>query len=57
MRIIEVNPEVVDITEAKILEDFSEVKILVVEVNAVQTHIKANIRITATKGKQLRSIS
>ena len=35
MRIIEVNPEVVDLTEAKILDDFSEVKICKVEVNAV----------------------
>ena len=49
MRIIEVNPEAVDLTEAKILDDFSEVKILMVEVNAIKTCTKANIRITATK--------
>ena len=49
MRIIEVNPEAIDLTEAKILDDFSEVKILMVEVNAVKTCIKANIRITANK--------
>ena len=49
MRIIKVNPEAIDFTEAKILDDFSEVKILVVEVNAVKTHTKTNIRITATK--------
>ena len=49
MRIIEVNPEAVDLLEAKILDNFSEVKILMVEVNAVKTHTKANIRITATK--------
>ena len=48
MRIIEVNPEAIDIIEAKILDDFSKVKIIVVEVNAVKTHTKANIRITAT---------
>ena len=45
MRIIEVNPEAVDLTEAKILVNLSEVKIHVVEVNAVKTHTKANIRI------------
>ena len=39
MRIIEVNPEAVDLIEAKILDDFSEVRICVVE---------ANIRVTAT---------
>ena len=49
MRIIQVNPEAVDPTEAKILVGFSEVKIHVVEVNAVKTHTKANIRVTATK--------
>ena len=49
MRIIEVNPEAVDLTEAKIPVNFSEVKICVVEVNAVKTHTKANIRVTATK--------
>ena len=49
MRIIEVNPEAVDLIQAKILDDFSEVKIHVVEVNAVKTCTKANIRITATK--------
>ena len=32
-----------------VLVDFSEVKIHVVEVNAVKTHTKANIRATATK--------
>ena len=49
MRIIEVNLEAIDFTEAKILVDFSEVKICVVEVNTVKTHTKANIRVTATK--------
>ena len=49
MRIIEVNPEAVDLTEVKILDDFSEVNIHMVEVNAVKTHTKANIRITATR--------
>ena len=49
MRIIEVNPEAIDLIEAKILDDFSEVKIHVVEVNAVKIHTKANIRVTITK--------
>ena len=49
MRIIEVNPEAIDLIKAKILDDFSEVKICMVEVNAVKTHTKANIRVTITK--------
>ena len=49
MRIIEVNPEAVDLTEAKILVNFSEVKIHVLEVNAVKIHTKANIRVIAIK--------
>ena len=49
MRITEVNPEVVDLTEAKIWVEFSEVRICVVEVNAIKTHTKANIRAIAIK--------
>ena len=49
MRITEVNPEAIDLTDAKILVNFSEIKIHVVEVNAVKTRPKANIRVTATK--------
>ena len=49
MRIIEVNPEAIDLTEAKILAIFSEVKIQVVEVNTVKIHFKANIRVIAIK--------
>ena len=49
MRIIEVNPEATDLIEAKILDDFSEVKIHVVEGNALKIHTKANIRVTITK--------
>ena len=49
MRITEVNPEVIDLTEAKILVNFSKVKICVVEVNAVKTHTNANTRVIATK--------
>ena len=49
MRIIEVNPEAVDLTEGKIQDNFSEVKIHMAEVNAVKIHTKANIRVTITK--------
>ena len=49
MGIIEVNPEAIDLIEAKILDDFSEVKIHMVEVNAVKIHTKANIRVTIIK--------
>ena len=49
MRITEVNQEAVDLIEAKILVNFSEFKICVVEVSAVKTHTKANIRVIATK--------
>ena len=47
MRIIEVNLEDIDLTEAKIQVDFSEVKIHVVEINEIKIHIKANIRTIA----------
>ena len=49
MRIIEVNPEDVDLAEAKILVDFSEVKICMVKVNTIKTCTKANIRAIAIK--------
>ena len=49
MRIIEVNPEDVDHTEAKIQVNFSEVKICMVEVNAIKIHTKANIKTIAIK--------
>ena len=49
MRIREVNPEDADLIEANILDDFSEVKICMVEANALKTHTKANIRVTIIK--------
>ena len=49
MRITEVNPEAIDLIEANILDDFSEVKILVVEANIPKTHTKANIKVTIIK--------
>ena len=47
MRTIELNLEDVDLTEAKIQVDFSDVKIPVVEVSAIQINTKANIRTIA----------
>ena len=49
MRIIEVNLEDVDLTEAKIQVNFSEVKIRVVQVNAIKIHTRANIKTIAIK--------
>ena len=49
MRITEVTPEAIDLTDAKIQVNFSEVKIHMEEVNAVKTHTKANIRVIAIK--------
>ena len=49
MGIIEVNLEDVDLTEAKIQVKFSEVKIHMVEVNAIKIHTKANIKTIAIK--------
>ena len=49
MRIIEVNPEAIDLKEAKILNDFSEVKILTVEANVLNTHTNVNIKVTIIK--------
>ena len=49
MRIKEANLEDVDPTEAKIQVNFSEVKICVVEVNAIKIHSKANIKTIAIK--------
>ena len=45
MRIIEVNPEAIDLREDNILDNFSEVKIPMVEVNVVKIHTKANIKV------------
>ena len=49
MRITEVNPEAVDLIEANILDDFSEVKILMAEANVPKTHTKVNIKVTIIK--------
>ena len=47
--ITEVDLEAVDPIEAKLLDDFSEVKILMAEANATQIHIKVNIKVTIIK--------
>ena len=49
MRITEVNPEAIDLIEASIWDNFSEVKTCMVEANALETHTKANIRVTIIK--------
>ena len=49
MRITEVNLEGIDLTEAKIQVNFSDVKICMVEVNTIKIHTKANIKTIAIK--------
>ena len=49
MKIIEANLEDIDLTEAKIQVDSSEVKIHVTEVNEIRIHTKANIKTMAIK--------
>ena len=49
VRTIEVNQEAIYLLKAKIQDNFSEAKICVVEANAIKTHTKADVRITATK--------
>ena len=49
MKIIEVSLEDVDLTEAKIQVNFSEVKICMAEVNTIKMHTKANIKTMGTK--------
>ena len=49
MKIIEVNLEDIDLIEAKIQVDSSEVKMCVAEVNAIKIHTKANIKTIVIK--------
>ena len=49
MRITEVNLEAIDPIEAKLLDNFSEVKILMVEANITKIHIKVNTKVTIIK--------
>ena len=49
MKIIEVNLDDIDLTEAKIQVNFSEDKICVAEVNAIKMHTKANIKTMVIK--------
>ena len=56
MRITEVNPEAVDPIEAKMLDNFSEVKILMVEANVTKIHIKLNTKVTIIKAITTKAI-
>ena len=56
MRITEVNPEAIDPIEAKILDDFSEVKILMVEANITKIHIKVNTKVTIIEAITTKAI-
>ena len=56
MRIIEVNLEDVDPTEAKIQVDSSEAKIPVAEVNPIRIHTKANIKTIVIKATVIKAI-
>ena len=49
MRITEINPEAIDLIEANILDNSSEVKILMVEANIPKIHTKVNIKVTIVK--------
>ena len=49
MTITEINPEAIDLIEANILDNFSEVKILMVDANIPKTHTKFNIKVTNIK--------
>ena len=56
MRITEVNLEAKDPIEAKLLDDFSEVKILAVEANITKIHIKVNTKVTIIKAITTKAI-
>ena len=49
MRITEFNPEAINLIEANTLDDFSEVKNLMVEANILKTHTKVNIKVAIIK--------
>ena len=55
-KIIEVNLEDIDLTEAKVQVDFSEVKIHMAEVNAIKMHTKASIKTMVIKAIITRAI-
>ena len=56
MKIMEANLEDVDLTEAKIQVDSSEVKICMAEVNKIRIHTKANIKTMAIKVTIIKTI-
>ena len=55
IKIIEVSLEDVDLTEAKIQVNFSEVKVHVAEANATKMHTKANIKTMGTKAIEVHT--
>ena len=55
MKIIDVSLEDVDLTEAKIQVNFSEVKICVAEANATKTHTTANAKTMGTKAIEVHT--
>ena len=56
LRITEINPNAADPIEANILDDFSEVKILMAEANVPKTHITVNIKVTIIKAVTTKAI-
>ena len=56
IEITEVNPEAIDLIEANILDDCSEVKILMVEANVPKTYIKVNIKVTIIEAITTKTI-
>ena len=56
MKIIEVNLEDIDLTEAKIQVNSSEVKTHMAEVNEIKIHTKANIKTIAIKVTIIKTI-
>ena len=56
MRITEVNIETLDLMVTNILDNFSEVKILVAEVNIPKTHFMVKIKATIIKATTTKAI-
>ena len=56
MRITQVIPEAIDPIEAKILDNFSEVKILMVGANITKIHIEVNTKVTIIKAITTKAI-
>ena len=57
IKIIDVNLEDIDLIEAKIQVNFSEVEICMAEVNAIKMHTKVNIKTMVTKAIEVYIIT